>query len=150
MWQRYVLGLLADALGRAGRVTAGLDALADALDSAHRSGARWFEAELNRLRGELLLALPAPDRPKAEACFRRAMDIARAQSAKLWELRAATSLARLWSNQGRRTEVHELLAPIHGWFTEGFGSPDLQDAAALLHPAPESASPSTRAVENDA
>jgi len=91
---------------------------------------RWDEAELHRLRGDLRLALPEPDQP--EACFRRALAVASEQQAKLWELRAATSLARLWRGQRRRNEAHDLLAPIYGWFTEGFDTADSQDARALL------------------
>src|SRR5262249_55201383 len=82
---------------------------------------REFEAELYRVRGELLLA--TEDTGQAEESFCTALEIARRQSAKLWELRAATSLARLWRDQGRRTEAHELLAPVYGWFPEGFGTP---------------------------
>jgi predicted ATPase len=93
---------------------------------------RWIEAELHRLGGELRLATPEPDQSEAEACFRRALAVAHEQQAKLWELRAATSLARLWQDQ-RRNEAHDLLAPIYGWFTEGFDTPDLKQAKALLH-----------------
>ena len=93
---------------------------------------RWIEAELHRLRGELRLALPEPDQSEAEACFRRALAVAHEQQAKLWELRAATSLARLWRDQRRRNEAHDLLAPICGWFTEGFDTADLKDAKGLL------------------
>jgi predicted ATPase len=80
----------------------------------------------------MLLALPEADQPEVETCFVRALTVAREQDARLWELRAATSLARLWRDQGRRAEAHDLLAPIHDWFTEGFDTPDLQDAKALL------------------
>jgi predicted ATPase len=93
---------------------------------------RWIEAELHRLHGELRLALPEPDHPGAEACFLRAMAIAREQQAKLWEIRAATSVGRLWAEQGRRAEAQDLLAPVYGWFTEGFDTADLKDAKALL------------------
>ena len=97
-----------------------------------RTGVRWIEAELHRLRGELQLALPKPDQSDAEACFGRALAVAREQQAKFWELRAATSLARLWRDQGKRAEARDLLAPVYGWFTEGFDTPDLKDAKALL------------------
>jgi predicted ATPase len=93
---------------------------------------RWIEAELHRLRGELLLALPEPDQSEAEACFRQALAVASQQQAKFWELRAATSLARVWRDQGKRAEARDLLAPIYGWFTEGFDTADLKDAKALL------------------
>ena len=84
------------------------------------------------LKGELLLALPDPDRTGVEACFRKAIEVAKAQEAKWWELRAACSLARLMRDQGRRAEAHDLLASIFGWFTEGFGTRDLVEAKALL------------------
>ena len=93
---------------------------------------RWWEAELSRLQGELLLQLPSPDVPQAEACFQQALDVARRQQAKSLELRAALSLSRLWQQQGQRQAARELLAPIYGWFTEGFDTPDLQEAKALL------------------
>jgi predicted ATPase len=80
----------------------------------------------------MLLQQAAPDAPQAAACFRQALAMARRQQARSWELRAATSLARLWQQQGKRTEARELLAPIYGWFTEGFDTADLQDARALL------------------
>ena len=85
-----------------------------------------------RLKGELLLQQAVPDAPQAEACFQQALAVARRQQAKSWELRAAMSLSRLWQQQGKRTEARELLAPIYRWFTEGFDTPDLQEARALL------------------
>ena len=92
-----------------------------------------YEAELHRLGGKLRLARdPAVASQVAERSFLHAIDIARAQQAKSWELRAATSLARLWGEQGRRTEAQELLAPIYGWFTEGFDTADLKEAKELL------------------
>jgi len=106
--------------------------LDDALAQVNRTGERWFEAELHRLLGALLLTTPERDPLGAEACFQRALAVARGQEARLWELRAATSLARLWAEQGRRAEGHDLLAPIYGWFTEGFDTADLKDAKALL------------------
>ena len=80
----------------------------------------------------MLLALPEIDRPEAERCFRKAIEVAREQGAKWWELRAATSLARLWRDWGKQAEAHDLLAPVYGWFTEGFDTADLKDAKALL------------------
>jgi predicted ATPase len=103
------------------------------LDRVKRTGECWFEPELHRLRGEVLSALPGHDPVGAEACFQRAIAIAQGQSAKMFELRAAVSLARLWAEQGRRAEAHEMLAPVYGWFTEGFDTADLKDAKALLH-----------------
>jgi len=92
---------------------------------------RW-DAELHRLKGELLLARPAEHHAEAETYFHQALDVARRQEAKSLELRAAMSLARLWQQQGQRAEARELLAPIYGWFTEGFDTADLQEAKALL------------------
>jgi predicted ATPase len=132
MLQPYFLGLLAEALGRAGQAAAGLGVAADALEHAQRKGARWFDAELHRLRGELLSARLEPEQAEAEACFRRALAVAREQSAKLWELRAAASLARLQRDRGRRAEARDLLAPVYGWFTEGLATADLEAARALL------------------
>jgi predicted ATPase len=85
-----------------------------------------------RLQGKLSLRQAAPDVAQAEVCFKQALAIARRQQAKSWELRAATSLARLWQQQSKRAEAYELLAPVYGWFTEGFDTADLQEAKALL------------------
>jgi predicted ATPase len=93
---------------------------------------RHFEAELYRLKGELLLMLSADRQAEAVACYHQALAVARRQQVKSWELRAAMSLARLWQQQGKRTAAYELLAPIYGWFTEGFDTADLQEAKALL------------------
>jgi predicted ATPase len=92
----------------------------------------WWEAEVSRLRGVLLLRQMGTAQAEAEACFQRALDIARRQEAKSLELRAAMSLSRLWLRQGKRDEARALLAPIYGWFTEGFDTADLQEAKALL------------------
>jgi predicted ATPase len=104
----------------------------DAFERVEETGERWFEAELHRRRGEVLLCLSDADNAEAERCFRQAMAVAQAQGTKLWELRAAMSLARLWADQGERARAHDLLAPIYGWFTEGFETADLKDAKALL------------------
>jgi predicted ATPase len=96
------------------------------------TGERVCEAEIHRIKGELLLQQAHPDAPQAEACFQQALDVARRQRAKSWELRAAMSLACLWQQQGKQAEARALLAPIYGWFTEGFDTPDLQEAKALL------------------
>jgi predicted ATPase len=125
------LAQLAEAYGQMGQTEAGLTTLAEALAIAHTIGDRYWEAELYRLKGELLLRQASPT-AEAEACFRQALDIARRQQAKALELRAATSLSRLWRQQGKRTAAHDLLAPIYGWFTEGFDTTDLQEAKALL------------------
>jgi predicted ATPase len=96
------------------------------------SGERWYEAEVNRVAGEIALKAPKPDAAKAEAYFDRALSVARLQQAKSLELRATMSMARLWRDQGKRTEACELLAPVYGWFTEGFDTLDVQEAKALL------------------
>jgi predicted ATPase len=102
----------------------------DALQIAERTGERWFSAELNRHKGRLLLR--QGDAEAAEEFYRKALSIAKEQEAKLWELRAAASLARLRRDQGRHAEAHDLLAPVYGWFAEGFDTPDLKEAKALL------------------
>jgi predicted ATPase len=127
-----VLGLLAEAYGRAGQAEDGLTVLDEALGLVHRTGERHNEADLYRLKGELLLALPAAHQAEAEACFRQAIAIAGSQSAKSWELRAVLSLSRLYHQQGKTGEAHPMLAEIYGWFTEGFDTADLQEAKALL------------------
>jgi predicted ATPase len=93
---------------------------------------RWSEAEVHCAAGEIALASTKPDEAKAEAYFERALAVARQQQAKSWELRAAMSLARLWRDQGKRQQAHNLLAPVYNWFTEGFGTLDLKEARALL------------------
>jgi predicted ATPase len=129
----YGLALLAEAHGVLGEPEAGLTALAEALTLAETTGERWYEPELYRLKGELILLQQSADnQAEAEDCFQQAITIAQNQSAKSWELRAATSLARLWYQQGKRQEAHDLLAPVYGWFTEGFDTADLQEAKALL------------------
>jgi len=106
---------------------------AEALAVVDKTGEeRYWEAELHRLKGELLLVLSTDKTTEAEACFHQALNIARHQEAKSLELRAATSLSRLWQQQGKQAEARELLAPIYGWFTEGFDTADLQEARALL------------------
>ena len=106
--------------------------LGEAATAIEASKERWYEAEVNRIAGEVALKSNEPDSAKATAYFRRALAIARAQQAKSWELRAAMSLACLWRDQGKRDEAHDLLAPIYGWFTEGFDTLDLKEAKALL------------------
>jgi predicted ATPase len=104
--------------------------LDDALQIVEKTGESLFAAELNRHKGRLLLTQGHAE--AAEQLYRRALNIAEAQEAKLWELRAAVSLASLRRDQGRRAEARDLLAPVYGWFTEGFDTPDLQEAKALL------------------
>jgi predicted ATPase len=124
--------LLAEALALAGKIEEALAALDDALAKAAASGERGSNAEIHRLRGELTARLPYPDPAKTEESFRTALTIAREQGTRGYELRAATSLARLWGEQGRRAEARDLLAPVYGWFTEGFDTADLKEAKALL------------------
>jgi predicted ATPase len=93
---------------------------------------RWCEAEVHRVAGEIALKSPEPDAAKAEAYFERALAVAREQQAKSWELRAAMSMARLWRDQGKRQQARDLLAPVYGWFTEGFDTLDLKQAKAML------------------
>ena len=128
----YKLALIGKAYRNAGKIQQGLSCITEALAQVNRTGEGWYEAELHRIKGGLLLSLPVPDQRAAEASFREAIEIAQAQQAKSWELRAATSLARLWRDQGRRAEARGLRAPVYGWFTEGFDTADLQDARALL------------------
>jgi predicted ATPase len=128
----YHLALLAEVSAQVGQTTEGLEALAEALATLPKSGTLWWEAELHRLRGELLLQHAVAQPGEAETCFQQALDIARRQQAKSLELRAAMSLTRLWQHQGKRTEAHQLLAEVYGWFTEGFDTADLQEARALL------------------
>jgi predicted ATPase len=124
--------MLAEAYGTGGLAEEGLIVLAEVLARIDRTRMRRREAELYWLKGELLLKQSAPNEQPAEACFHQALDIARRQHAKSWELRAATSLARLWQAQAKRQDASALLAPVYGWFTEGFDTADLQEAKALL------------------
>ena len=126
------LGLMAEACAKTGQIEEALSAVSEALAATKHYGIRYYEAELNRLEGELRLGLNTADAKRAEVCFRRAIDIARAQQARSFELRASTSLARLWRDQGKRAEARDMLGPIYNWFTEGFDAPDLKDAKALL------------------
>ena len=126
------LALLAEAYRDTGRPAEGLHPIAEALEYVAQTGLVYYEAELHRLDGELRLRLDTPDEQRAEASFRRALEIARQQHAKSWELRAATSLARLWAQKARRPEARDLLAPVYGWFTEGFDTADLKEGKALL------------------
>jgi predicted ATPase len=126
------LAMLAEASIQVGETTEGLMTLAEALATLDQSDMRLWEAELYRLRGELLLQQTATRAEEAAVCFERALVVSRRQQARSWELRTAMSLARLWQRQGKRTEARELLTPIYGWFTEGFDTADLQVAKVLL------------------
>ena len=129
------LAHLAEAYGTLGQPKPGLSLLADALARVEHTGERYYAAELHRLTGELLTMAHDGGQMAAstpEACFQKALDIARQQQAKSWELRAAMSLARLWQQHGKCEEARELLASIYSWFTEGFDTADLQEANTLL------------------
>ena len=131
MWMPRYFALLARASEMAGQTEEGLAQLDDALQIVERTGVRLLAAEVNRHKGQLLLRRGHFE--AAEELYRRALSIAEEQGAKLWELIAATSLARLRRDEGRLREARDLLAPIYGWFTEGFDTPDLKEAKALLN-----------------
>ena len=130
--ESMVLGLLAEAVAATGAVAKAIEMLAEALAAAKACGAFWADAELHRLRGELLQSLSSPDWAEIERAFRTSLAVAHEQGTRGFELRAAISLARLLSNQERRDEARDVLAPLYGWFTEGFDTPDLKEAKALL------------------
>jgi predicted ATPase len=140
IWRPYFLALLAEGYTKVGAADEGLRVLAEALAAAQHTSERVWEAELYRLKGELLQVRHPQSAPgsgmayaaEAEACFQQALDVARRQQAKSLELRAAMSLSRLWQQQGKRQEAYDLLVPVYGWFTEGFDTADLQEAKALL------------------
>jgi predicted ATPase len=135
--------LLADVSNHLGHPEDGLQTLAEAHTLVEQHEERWWEAEVHRLRGVLLLRQPGTPQAEAEACWRQALDVARRQEAKSLELSAAMSLARLWQQQGKQAEARALLAPVYSWFTEGFDTADLQEAKALLEEprAPEPLAP---------
>jgi predicted ATPase len=116
----------------AGDIEGALTLFDDALALARGNGELFYVAEILRLTAEALLSRPAPDRAHAERRFLEALEVARGQEAKFWELRAAAALARLWSDEGRQTEALSLLAPVYSWFTEGFETLELRSAKALL------------------
>jgi predicted ATPase len=130
LWMPHYIALLARACEIAGQIEEAVTQLDDALQVAERTEAPWFAAELNRHKSQLLLRQGHSE--TAEELYREALSIAREQEAKLWELRAAVSLARLRRDQGRRAEARDLLAPVYGWFTEGFNTQDLKEAKSLL------------------
>jgi class 3 adenylate cyclase/predicted ATPase len=124
--------MLADAYGKAGQTAAGLNVVDKALTKAHQTDCRYYEAELHRIKGELLCTQIGADERQAEACFQNALKVARGQSAKSLELRAAMSMSRLWQKQGKIEEARNLLGEVYSWFTEGFGTADLKEAKLLL------------------
>ena len=129
-WMPFFVALQAAACEMAGQIEEGLTLLEEALQIVERTGERWLEAELHRQKGQLLLEQGHP--AVAEELYCKARSIARDQEAKLWELRAAVSLAKLRRDQGCRAEAREFLAPVYSWFTEGFATQDLSEAKALL------------------
>ena len=126
------LSYLATAYAKLGQFDDARRSIGEAITAMETSKETWFEAELNRIAGEIALKSSEPDFANAETYFERALAVARRQQAKSWELRAAMSLARLWRDQGKVQEARELLAPVYGWFTEGFDTQDLNEARALL------------------
>ena len=128
MWLSYLAGANAEL----GQLDAAWRCIGEAISTIETAKERWFEAEVNRVSGDVALKSAKPETEKAEAYFERALAVARAQQAKSWELRAAMSMARLWRDQGKRDEAHNLLAPVYSWFTEGFDTLDLKEAKALL------------------
>ncbi len=132
MTEPLCLSTLAASYADIGQFDEAWRCLNEAIRTIEPTKERWFEAEVNRIAGEIALKPPQPDVAKAEAYFERALAIAHQQQAKSWELRAAMNLARLWRDQGKVQQGRELLGPIYGWFTEGFDTRDLKDAKALL------------------
>ncbi len=129
-WLPFFLGLQAQVEAACGQTDRAFTLLGEALQTIQRTGERWFAAELNRHKGQLLLRQGHSD--AAKELYREALSVARTQEARLWELRAASSLAQLWRDEGRRAEARDLLSPVYGWFTEGFGTGDLEGTKALL------------------
>jgi predicted ATPase len=140
------MGHVASTHARLGRTELGLDLLDEAIQAAQATSERFFEAELYRLRGEILLGLGK--KPEAEAGLRQALTIAQQQQARWWELRAATSLAGHWRDEGRYAEAREVLEPVYGWFTEGFDTTYLRSAKALLDQLSGLSGPQTRAARS--
>ena len=126
------LSFLAKAYADNGEFDHARTCISNAITAVETTKEGWWEAEIHRTAGEIALLSPERDMVKAQACFERALDIARRQQAHSWELRVVTSLARLWRDQGKREQAHDLVAPVYGWFTEGFGTRDLIEAKALL------------------
>jgi class 3 adenylate cyclase/predicted ATPase len=131
-WMPWQLSFLARAYAKLGQFDDAWRCIGEALTTVETTKERWCEAEINRIAGEIVLMSPEHDEAKAQAYFDRALSVARQQQAKSWELRAAMSMARLWRDQGKRQQAHDLLAPVYGWFTEGFDTLDLKEAKALL------------------
>jgi predicted ATPase len=132
LWLPLYLSFLARAHAELDQFDDACRCIDEATAAVETTKERWCEAEIHRMAGEIALKSPEHDAAKAQAHFTRALEIAQSQQARSWELRAAASLARLWRDQGRRAEAHNLLAPVYGWFTEGFDTRDLKEAKALL------------------
>jgi predicted ATPase len=132
VWMPWFLSHLAIANAELARLDDAWRSIAEATNAVETTKERWCEAEVNRVAGEIALKQPMPETAKAQAYFERALTIARQQHAKSWELRAAMSMARLWRDQGKRDDARDLLAPVYGWFTEGYDTRDLKEAKALL------------------
>jgi predicted ATPase len=132
LYMPFYLSYLARAHADLGQFAEARRCVREAIATLQASGTKWLEADVHRISGEIALLSPERDVAGAKVCFERALAIARAQEARSWELRAATSLAQLGRDQGRLAEAHDLLAPVYGWFTEGFGTSDLKQAGALL------------------
>jgi predicted ATPase len=132
LWMPLFLSHLALANAEAGQLDQAWANIHEAMTTQETTKENWYEAEINRVAGEIALLSPERDATKAEGYFARALEVARQQQAKSWELRAAMSMARLWRDEGKRREARDLLAPVYGWFTEGFETLDLREARALL------------------
>jgi len=132
VWVPLYLSYLARAYADIGNFEDAWRCIGEAITAVETAKEKLWETEIHRTAGEIALLSPEPDAAKAEAYFERALGVARAQRAKSWELRGAMSMARLWRDQGKPKQAHELLAPVYGWFTEGFDTRDLQEAKALL------------------
>ena len=132
MWMPLWLSYLTRANAEIGQFDAARRCIGEAMTVVETTKETWYAAEVNRIAGEIALLSPEPDVAKAEAYFERALTVARAQQTKSWELRAAMSIARLWCDQDKRNQARDLLAPLYGWFTEGFDTRDLKEAKVLL------------------
>ena len=132
MWMPLFLSYLALANAKIGKFNQAWANIREAMTAVETTKESWCEAEINRIAGEIALLLPEPDAAKAETYFARALEVARKQLAKSWELRAAMSMARLLRAQGRRSRARETLTPVYGWFTQGFDAFDLKQAKILL------------------
>jgi predicted ATPase len=131
-WLPLRFTYLAAAHSKSGHFDDASCSIGEATMLVEKTNERWCEAEVHRIAGEIALNAPEPEAAKAQAYFERALTVARAQQAKSWELRAAMSMARLWRDQGKPQQARELLAPVYGWFTEGFDTRDLMEAKTLL------------------